>query len=119
MHNTEWDYIRMGGKDASTEASPKVYLQTKFTFASQVTRIVINIVALDSADGNETVYLQTSTNGTNWVTVASKTTLIGDLEFDELNIAQGSYFRFVFGRASTTSNKGTDVKTISFFGPQA
>lgn len=119
VNTSLWNYIRMGGKEASSEASPKVYLKTNFTFASQVTRIVINIVALDSANGNETVYLQTSANGTNWVTVASKTTLVGDLEFDELNIAQGSYFRFVFGRNSTSKNNGTDVKTISFYGPQA
>ena len=119
VNTTQWDYIRMGGKEASSEASPKVYLKTNFTFASQVTRIVINIVALDSAEGNETVYLQTSANGTDWVTVASKTTSVGDLEFDELNIAQGSYFRFVFGRESTSNNRGTDVKTISFYGPQA
>lgn len=116
MNNTGWDYIRMGGKSASTKDSPSVYLQTKFNFTTNINKIVIKIVALDSANGDETIYLQTSSDGTNWTDVANKVIIVGDLTFDNLTIASGNYFRFVFERNSTSSNAGTDIKTITFYG---
>ena len=117
VDTTQWDYIRMGGKLASSLSDPQAYLETKFTFEGTIDNIVINIVGLDSAIGNETIHLQTSTDGTKWTTVASEEiTAVGDLTFDNLNIAPGNYFKFVFERQSTDKNKGTDVKTITFNG---
>lgn len=117
VNNSGWDYIRVGGKAASVENPATVYLKTNFTFDKSVTEIVVSIVNLDSASGNEKIYLQTSADNSTWVTVTSKTTVVGDLTFDSLNIASGTYFRFVFERASTGSNNGgTDVKTITFYG---
>ena len=118
VNNSGWDFIRMGGKQASSNTNPNVYLETEFTFAShRVTSIVVNIVGLDSADGNETLWLQTSTDGITWTDLTSKViTSIGDLVFESLNISSDTYFRFVFQRNSTTDNKGTDIKTITFYG---
>ncbi len=115
VNNTGWDYIRMGGKAAAVLEPATVYLKTNYTFDEIIHRIVVNIVALDSAPGDEIIYLQSSTDGTNWNNIANKVTIIGNLEFDELNIPSGSYIRFVFERASTgNNNRGTDIKTITF-----
>lgn len=115
-NNTAWDYIRMGGKADSVLDPATVYLKTNFTFTDIITSIVINIVALDSAAGDETIHLQTSTDGETWITITSKTTIIGDLAFNDLNIEAGSYVRFVFERGSTGSNASTDIKLITFYG---
>ncbi len=115
-NNTGWDYVRMGGKVASSLTEPNVYLKTNFTFTGTIKKIVIDIVGLDSAEGDETVHLQTSTDGTTWTTVEGKVTLVGELVFDGLNVEAGTYFRFVFERASTSNNRGTDIKTITFYG---
>ncbi len=117
VNNTGWDYIRMGGKAASTKEGLQVYLKTNFTFEVEIKEIIIDIVGLDSASGNETIWLQTSTDGESWTDVTSKEiTAVGDLVFDNLTIASGNYFRFVIVRGSTSSNKGTDIKTITFKG---
>ena len=117
VNNTGWDYIRMGGKAASTKEGLEVYLKTNFTFEVEIKEIIIDIVGLDSASGNETIWLQTSTDGESWTDVTSKEiTAVGDLVFDNLTIASGNYFRFVIVRGSTSSNKGTDIKTITFKG---
>ncbi|MDY0210779.1 MAG: hypothetical protein RBQ91_05165 [Acholeplasma sp.] len=117
VNGTGWDYIRMGGKAASEENPATVYMATRFSFSETVTEIIVNIVALDGATGEEILYLQTSVDGSVWTTVSSKQTIVGDLTFDGLNIASNSFFRFVFERESSgTKNKGTDIKTITFSG---
>ncbi|MGI6782460.1 MAG: InlB B-repeat-containing protein [Acholeplasmataceae bacterium] len=116
VNRSGWNYIRMGGKAAAVLDPATVYLKTNFTFNEVVTEIVINIVALDPAEGDEIIYLQSSTDGETWVNVANKVTVVGDLVFNELNIAAGSYIRFVFERGDTgNNNRGTDVKTITFY----
>ncbi len=118
VNNADWDHIRMGGKAASTKEGLQVYLKTNFTFEVEIKEIIIDIVGLDSASGNETIWLQTSTDGESWTDVTSKEiTAVGDLVFDNLTIASGNYFRFVIVRGDTGSNnRGTDIKTITFKG---
>ena len=60
VNNTGWDYIRMGGKAAAVLDPATVYLKTNFTFEKVINRIFINIVGLDTAEGDEVIYLQTS-----------------------------------------------------------
>ena len=117
FNTTQWDFVRMGGKAASSLSTPNVYMKTNYTFASNVVKIEVNIVGLDSASGNEKIHLQISTNGTDWTTITEQTiTATGILTISGLNIASGNQFRFVFERSSTSSNVGTDIKTITFYG---
>lgn len=116
FNSSTWDYVRMGGTAASTVENLNVYMKTNYALAGTVTRIVLNIIALDSASGSEIIYLQTSSDGTNWSSLTSLTiSATGNLTFEGLNIVN-SYYRFVFERASTGTNKGTDIKTITFYG---
>ena len=116
FNSSSWDFVRMGGLSASSKTDPQVYMKTNYTFSSIINSIKINIVGLDSATGSEKIYLQISSDGTTWTDVTNLTiTSTGLLTFDSLNIASGNYIRFVFERASTGSNVGTDVKTITFY----
>ncbi|MCU0105639.1 InlB B-repeat-containing protein [Acholeplasma vituli] len=116
-NGTGWDYVRMGGKPAATIENPTVYMSTNYILSGTVTSIVIKIVGLDSAAGNETIYLQTSDNNSTWTNVTSlSVTAIGDLKFEGLNLSN-VYYRFVFVRASSgNDNRGTDIKSITFYG---
>lgn len=117
FNGAQWDYIRMGGKAASTLEGAQVFLGTNFKVEANISKIEIDIVALDSATGDEIIYLQTADSLTGtWTNVTNQKTFIGTLTFENLNISN-KYIRFVIVRGSTGSNnKGTDIKTITFYG---
>ncbi|SKC39461.1 Internalin-A precursor [Acholeplasma oculi] len=116
FNNAGWAFVRIGGKTAGTKAGAEKQLQTNFSFTSNVRKIEIDIVGLDSASGVEVMWLQTSSNGTDWTDVTSINISLGINTFDNLNIDKNHFIRFVIVRGSTGSNAGTDVKTINFFG---
>lgn len=110
-NNKGWDYIRMGGRLASSLEEPNSFLQTDFVFEEIVSSIEIKIVGLKDTIK---IHLQKSTDKETWTNVESKDPIIGDLKFDDLNIEANTYFRIVIERNATSNNTGVDIKTIQF-----
>ncbi|MFA7076751.1 MAG: discoidin domain-containing protein, partial [Candidatus Izemoplasmatales bacterium] len=103
---------RLGGKLLSTEyGNPSANISTDFTFSNTITQIeIVNAGSFGTAGNVGNVYLQTSTDKTNWTTVDTYTTALSstlrDITFDELNIASGAYIRIVVGINASGSNSG-------------
>lgn len=115
VNNNGWDYIRVGGKNASSESSPQVYLKPNVVFDKNVGSIEIVIIGLDSAYGNEKIHVQTFVDG-EWITEETvEITKTGILEIDGLDINSGLSIRLLFERETTSNNVGTDITEITFY----
>jgi len=100
-------------------SDPNVYLATNFTLEN-VSSITINVNTLRAGT---TIYLQSSTDGTNWSSVASHVqaaaiSLNTDISFNGLTNFNAIYFRFVFVNSSFTTSNGWlgQVTTITYYG---
>ncbi len=109
---------RLGGKAESTEnGNPNASIRTNFAYAEVITKVEILGAGTFGTAGNLTnIYLQTSTNGTTWTTVASTTTKTGDLTFDSLNIPAGSYLRIAIALKASSTNSGFNFTGLKVTG---
>lgn len=112
---------RLGGKLVSTvqtdDATAWANIKTKFTFTPVIEKVEILGVATFGTAGNTTnLYLQSSTTGTTWSTVASTTNKTGTITFDSMSIPANSYLRFGIALTASTTNSGigfTGIKVYS------
>jgi hypothetical protein len=117
--NLSLDYgTRLGGKLESTEyGNPSASIRSDFKFNEVITKVEILEASTFGTEGNvETIYLQTSTDGTNWTTIGSTTTKTGTISFDNLNISAGSYIKIVVGLKASTTNSGLSFKGLQITG---
>ena len=110
---------RLGGKLVSTEfGNPAANIRTDFKYAENITKVEILGAATFGTAGNlKKIFLQTSTDGTTWVTVATTTTKSGTLTFDNLNIVSNSYIKIVVELTASSTNSGlafTGIKVSGF-----
>jgi len=111
---------RLGGKLVSVETganNESANIRTNFTYSETITKFEILGATTFGTAGNVTkIFLQTSTDGTTWTTVAFTTTKTGDLVFDGLNIAAGNYFRVLVELTASTTNSGLSFTGIKVTG---
>jgi uncharacterized repeat protein (TIGR02543 family) len=130
-----WDYIALGQKSVAARigdmvtsnsstgvavdaSDPNVYLATRFTL-NGVNTITIRVNILKAST---TIYLQTSTDGTNWSDLSNivQTTAIAsdtNLSFTGISITGDIYYRIVFVNSTSTSSNGWlgQVKSLTFY----
>jgi hypothetical protein len=103
---------RLGGKLTSTEYSnPSANISTNFTYVQTLTQVEIFGAATFGTAGNVgDVYLQTSTDGVSWTTVATYSGGLSStaitITFGSLNISSGSYIRIVVDITASGTNSG-------------
>ena len=103
---------RLGGKLVSVvqtdDTTAWANIKTKFAYADELEKIeVLGVVSFGTSGNWTNTYLQSSTNGTTWATVATSTTKSGTLTFDNLTIAANSYLRLGIAlTASSSTNSG-------------
>lgn len=136
-HNgSSWNYLALGQKSVAARlgdlvtsnttsgsavdpSDPNVYVATNFTLTGVIS-IVLNFNTLRA---NTTIYLQSSTNGTDWSAVANhvQTATIStptDITFSGLSVVGAVYYRIVFVNSSSTSSNGWlgQLTTITYYG---
>ncbi len=112
-------YTRLGGLLESTEyGTPNANIRTDFAFNQSISKVEIVDAAKFGTVGRTTmVYLQISSNGTTWTTVASTTTINGTIVFSGLNIPAGSRIRITIAlTAATSTNSGIQFTGIKVYG---
>lgn len=99
---------RLGGKNSSTEYDlPNANIRTDFAFSEEITKVeIIGAATFGTASNVTQVYLQTSTDGVTWTTVAQTANKTGTLTFDNLTIASGSYLKLVVELTASGTNSG-------------
>ena len=108
--------LRLGGKDASSVTSAKIFVATTFTFDKTIKKVTLNVKALDKGKDAKMV-IQQSKDGVNWESSSDIIDAhVGEMVFDDLSIIQDTYIRLLVIRASNSKNSGTDLTEITFFG---
>ena len=115
LNGSSW--TRLGGKLVSTEfGSPNANIRTNFTFSETLTKVEITGASTFGTTSNlGNIYLQTSTDGTTWTTVSTKT-VASTIIFDGLNISSGSYIRIAIALTASTKNSGLQFTGIKVTG---
>lgn len=133
-NGTSWDYMALGrGSTAAIKGDlitsnttsnavvdstdPNHYVATRFSL-NGVNTITLRVYLLAA---NTTIYLQTSTDGINWVDNANhvqSTAISADsnISFSGLSLSGDIYYRFVFVNATPGSNGWlARIKTITYY----